>query len=329
MSDARNKRIRRACKKRQRVVVALGGNALQKNGESTAEAQKQVATKVGAAIAQLSEKYEIVVAHGNGPQVGNILLHEETAATEAAPAMPLETAVAMSQGQIGYWLAQAIDNAFIKMDKTERAVSIVTQVLVSPSDPAFSNPTKPIGQFYDQQTAQYLFEQNHWTMREDAGRGYRRVVPSPQPTGIVESQQILTLVESGTVVIAAGGGGIPVFYNARRRKMCGVDAVIDKDLAAELLAELVGADMFVSVTAVPYAYLYYGQEKQTKLGKITAKEARQYIDEGQFAQGSMLPKIEAALKFAEFHPGKTAGIITSPERLMRSVEQKTGTIIRA
>lgn len=316
-------------KKRQRVVVALGGNALQQNGESTAEAQKRVAAKVGAAIAQLSERYEVIVAHGNGPQVGNILLHEENAATEAAPAMPLETAVAMSQGQIGYWLAQAIDNAFLKMGRSRRAATVITQVLVAANDSAFANPTKPIGQFYDQQTAQYLSEQKGWAMREDAGRGYRRVVPSPRPTDIVEAEQIVDLVQSGAIVIAVGGGGIPVIYNSRRKILQGVDAVIDKDLAAELLAELVGAEIFVSVTAVPYAYLNYGKSNQIKLEKITSVEARQYIAEDQFAHGSMLPKVEAATKFAESKPGKTIGIIASPEQLLRSMEQKTGTIIVA
>ena len=164
---------------KQRVVIALGGNALQKNGEVSAEAQKSVANQVGETIARLSRKYEIIIAHGNGPQVGNILLHEETAATPAAPAMPLETAVAMSQGQIGYWLMQAITNAFAREKRRRDVATIVTQVVVDPKDPAFRHPTKPIGQFYTAAEAVKLAKSKRWEMREDSGRGYRRIVPSP------------------------------------------------------------------------------------------------------------------------------------------------------
>ena len=242
----------------KRIVLALGGNALQKKGESTAEAQKKVAEKIGEVIADLSRKYEIVVAHGNGPQVGNILIHEESAATEKAPAMPLETAVAMSQGQIGYWLSQAISNAFIKEGKKPKVATIVTQVVVDKSDPAFRNPTKPIGEFYTATEAKKLVQINHWTVKEDAGRGWRRVVASPKPVDIIEKNAILGLVEEGVIVIAAGGGGIPVYRTKVLKRLKGVDAVIDKDLAAERLAELVKADVFVSVTAVPNVYINYG-----------------------------------------------------------------------
>ena len=243
-----------------RIVIALGGNALQRDGEVTAEAQKSVAEQVGKTIAKLSSKYDIIIAHGNGPQVGNILIHEEVAATPSAPAMPLETAVAMSQGQIGYWLSQAIDNAFTREKRHKQVASIVTQVIVDRNDPAFRNPSKPIGQFYDAQEALKLTKSKGWQMREDAGRGYRRVVPSPKPIDIVEKKQILTLVEAGVIVIAVGGGGIPVIQTKILKTLKGVDAVIDKDLAAEKLAELVRADMFVSVTAVPNAYINYGKQ---------------------------------------------------------------------
>lgn len=308
-----------------RVVIALGGNALQQNGEVTAEAQKKVAEQVGRTIAKLSSKYDIIVAHGNGPQVGNILLHEESAATAAAPAMPLETAVAMSQGQIGYWLSQAIDNAFIKEKRRKPVASIVTQVVVDRKDPAFAHPTKPIGQFYDAKTALKLTKSKGWVMREDAGRGYRRVVPSPLPIDIVEKKEITTLVDSGAIVIAVGGGGIPVIRTKVLRLLKGVDAVIDKDLAAEKLAELTKADIFVSVTAVPNAYLNYGQPNQIALGLVSPKEVEQYIKLGHFGSGSMLPKIEAVAKFAR---KKKIGIITTPQNLELALARRAGTIIQ-
>lgn len=310
---------------KMRVVIALGGNALQQNGEVTAEAQKAVASKVGATIAKLSQKYDIIVAHGNGPQVGNILIHEESAATKAAPAMPLETAVAMSQGQIGYWLAQAIDNAFRKEKRHKKVASIVTQVVVDRKDPAFQHPSKPIGQFYTAKEAVKLIKTKGWEMREDAGRGYRRVVPSPQPIDIVEKKSIQTLVESGAIVIAVGGGGIPVVRTKVLKVLKGVDAVIDKDLAAERLAELVKADIFVSVTGVPNAYLNYGQPGQLSLGMLSVREVEDYIKQGHFAAGSMLPKIQAVAKFAA---KKKIGIIASPANLERALERRAGTIVQ-
>ncbi len=308
-----------------RVVIALGGNALQNNGEVTAEAQKSVAEKVGKTIAKLSEKYDIIVAHGNGPQVGNILIHEEAAATPSAPAMPLETAVAMSQGQIGYWLSQAIENAFIQQKRRKQVAALVTQVVVDRNDPAFQHPTKPIGQFYTAKEALKLTKSKGWEMREDAGRGYRRVVASPTPIDIVEKKQIRTLVDSGAIVIAVGGGGIPVVRTKVLKKLKGVDAVIDKDLAAEKLAELVKADIFVSVTAVPNAYINYGKPEQLSLGLLSSKEVEKYIAEGHFAAGSMLPKIQAVAKFAKKHK---IGIISSPKNLELALERRSGTIIQ-
>ena len=310
---------------RKRIVLALGGNALQKNGEATAEAQKKVAIEVGEKIAELAQKYEIIVAHGNGPQVGNILIHEEQAATEKAPAMPLETAVAMSQGQIGYWLTQAINNAFAKQGKNKKVVTVVSQVIVSRDDPAFKNPTKPIGQFYKESEAKKLAKKNGWTVKEDSGRGWRRVVASPKPVDIVEKKSIRELVEDGTIVIATGGGGIPVIKTKILGRLKGVDAVIDKDYAAEKLAELVKADVFVSVTAVPNAYLNYGTKDQTALKKTSVKEINHLKKYGYFKAGSMLPKIEAAAKFAE-KPNRT-GIITDIKHLSEALNGKAGTII--
>lgn len=308
-----------------RVVIALGGNALQQNGEVTAEAQKAVASRIGEVIAKLSEKYEIIIAHGNGPQVGNILVHEENAGTDSAPAMPLETAVAMSQGQIGYWLSQAIDNAFARNKQRKKVISVVTQVVVDRNDPAFRHPTKPIGAFYDAKEAMHLTKLRGWEMREDAGRGYRRVVPSPKPIDIVERKEIMSLVQSGTIVIAVGGGGIPVVRTKVLKILKGVDAVIDKDLAAAKLAELVKADMFVSVTAVPNAYLNFGQPDQIALGMISPREIIEHIKSGHFGVGSMLPKIQAVAAFAS---KKRIGIITNPDNLELALKRRSGTIVQ-
>lgn len=310
---------------KQRVVIALGGNALQQNGEVSAEAQKDVAERVGRDIAKLASKYELIIAHGNGPQVGNILLHEELAASKNAPAMPLDTAVAMSQGQIGYWLTQAISNAFRREKRQRQVVTVVTQVVVDRKDPAFRHPTKPIGQFYTAREAVKLVKTKGWEMAEDSGRGYRRVVASPIPIDIVESREIVTLVESGAIVVAVGGGGIPVIRTKILKTLKGVDAVVDKDFAAEKLAELVKADILVSVTAVSNAFLNFGKQDQLALGMINSTEAERYISSGQFGAGSMLPKMEAITKFAK--KGKI-GIVTDPKNLELALKRKAGTIVQ-
>ncbi len=309
---------------KKRVVLALGGNALQKNGEKTAEAQKAVAAEVGELVAELANRYEIIVAHGNGPQVGNILIHEETAASEGAPAMPLETAVAMSQGQIGYWLTQAINNAFLKRGRNAKVVTIVSQVVVDKNDAAFKKPTKPIGQFYSEKEALKLAKEKGWTVKEDAGRGWRRVVASPKPVDIVEKKAILDLVSDGVIVIAAGGGGIPVYRTKVLKRLKGIDAVIDKDFAAEKLAELVKADIFVSVTAVSNVYINYGLPDQKALEIVSAREISNLKRYGYFKAGSMLPKVEAAAKFAE---KGGMGIITDIENVGEALKGKAGTII--
>ena len=300
---------------KQRIVLALGGNALQQHGEATAEAQKKIATKVGEVIADLSTKYELVIAHGNGPQVGNIIIHEEAAATPAAPAMPLETAVAMSQGQIGYWLTQAIHNAFAKHGKTAKIATVISQVIVSRNDPAFHTPTKPIGQFYSEKEAKTLARKNHWTVKEDAGRGWRRVVASPKPIDIVEKKTILELIKDNVIVIAK---------TKVLKRLKGIDAVIDKDYAAEKLAEAVKADIFVSVTAVPYVYINFGLPDQEPLTIISASEITRLQKYGYFKSGSMLPKVKAATMFAQ--KGGT-GIITDIAHLKDALRGKSGTII--
>ena len=310
--------------KKPRVVLALGGNALQKNGEATAEAQKKVAETVSEIVADLADDYEIIIAHGNGPQVGNILIHEEQAATEKAPAMPLETAVAMTQGQIGYWISQAIHNVFARKNKNKKIATIITQVVVDKNDPAFKNPSKPIGQFYSKKEAAALAKEKGWTVKEDSGRGWRRVVASPKPIDIVEKNVITDLLNSGTIVIADGGGGIPVTKTKILKRLKGIDAVVDKDYAAEKLAELVKADIFVSVTAVPNAYINYSLENQEKLEKITANEAKRLQKYGYFKAGSMLPKIEATSKFAR---RGGIGIITDIASLEDALRGKAGTII--
>lgn len=309
---------------KKRIVLALGGNALQKNGEASAEAQKSIAMSVGRAVANLADKYEIILAHGNGPQVGNILIHEETAASDKAPAMPLETAVAMSQGQIGYWLTQAINNAFIMEGKRHKVVTIVSQIVVDRADPAFKNPTKPIGQFYTEKEAKSLAREKGWTVKEDAGRGWRRVVASPKPIDIVEKKAITELVEEGIIVIAAGGGGIPVYRTKILKRLKGIDAVIDKDYAAEKLAELTKADIFISCTAVPNVYINYGLENQQKIEKISAEEIKNLAKYGYFKSGSMLPKVEAAINFAK---KGGIGIITDINHLEEALAGKAGTII--
>lgn len=312
----------------KRIVLAFGGNALQKNGENTADAQKKIAETVGEVVADLSQNYEIIIVHGNGPQVGNILIHEESAATASAPAMPLETAVAMSQGQIGYWLTQAINNAFIRRGRSQKIATIISQVVVSRSDPAFKNPTKPIGQFYDAATARTLARQNHWVVKEDAGRGWRRVVASPKPIDIVEKNTIIELVKNGVIVIAAGGGGIPVVRTKVLKRLKGIDAVIDKDYAAEKLAELVRADIFVSVTAVPNVYLNFNAPDQTALLEISATDLKQLIKAGHFKAGSMLPKVEASIKFST-HKARKFSIITDIDHLKSALDKSAGTIITA
>ena len=309
---------------RKCIVLALGGNALQKQGEVTAEAQKAVAVQAGRLIAKLSQKYKIVVTHGNGPQVGNILLHEERAGTPTAPAMPLETAGAMSQGQIGYWLTQAIDNALLEQKSSATAATVVTQSVVGRRDPAFKHPTKPIGQFYTKQQASKLAREKKWTMVEDSGRGWRRVVPSPKPIDIIEKGEIISLMNTGAIVVAVGGGGIPVYRTKILQKIKGVDAVIDKDLASEKLAELIYADMFISLTAVPNVFLNYGKPEQIALKCLSVSTANKYIAQNHFAAGSMLPKIQAAVQFAQ--KGGTS-LITSLDQLEDALVGKSGTII--
>jgi carbamate kinase len=310
-----------------KVVVALGGNALQEKGmPPTAEAQLEVVAKTVEHLAELSCRgYEMAVVHGNGPQVGRIVLSQEIAAREnrETPAMPFDVCGAMSQGFIGYQIQQKLRDALRNKNRNVPVVTLVTQVVVDPKDPAFENPTKPIGPFFSEEEARRIEKEKGYIMREDAGRGWRRVVPSPVPQKIVEISSVKRLWDT-TIVIAAGGGGIPVIENMDG-SLTGVEAVIDKDLAAEKLAEEIGADILLILTEVDKVYLNFGKPDQKALDKLTVSEAIRYVEEGHFAPGSMLPKVMAAITFARTFPGKKA-IITSLEKAVDALEGEAGTV---
>lgn len=309
----------------EKIVIALGGNALQSGkSEATAEAQLAVVKKTCEYIADISCKgYEIGLVHGNGPQVGRILLASETA-KDVTPSMPFDVCGAMSQGYIGYHLQQALKYALNKRGKNIPVLTVATQMIVEKSDKAFQNPTKPIGPFYQEAEAKALEAEKGYTMKEDAGRGYRRVVASPLPRKIVEIDAVRRLWDS-SIVISCGGGGIPVIENADG-SMEGVAAVIDKDFAAELLAEQVGADVLMILTEVEKVAINFNKPDQKNLDNLNLEDAVKYIEEGQFAPGSMLPKVEAAMKFVRANPNKKA-IITSLDKAIEALEGKTGTVI--
>lgn len=307
-----------------KIVVALGGNALQKNGELTAKIQEEVAKEtVQKLIPLIKDGHELVIVHGNGPQVGNLILHEEAGNSPSTPAMPLHVSVGMTQGMIGYWIQKALKEELSKNGISKNATTIITQVEVSKNDQAFKNPTKPIGPFYSEEEAQKVATEKGYVVKEDSGRGWRRVVPSPKPIHILESDAIIDFMKTGAIVIAAGGGGIPVISNGEN-SFEGVDAVIDKDFAAELLAEKINADTLLILTGVDNAMINYGKENQQALGVISPEEAEKYINENQFGAGSMLPKIQASLKFA-----KTGGkaVITSLENAQDAISKNLGTVI--
>lgn len=309
----------------EKIVIALGGNALQSGkGEATAEAQLEVVKKTCEHIADISCKgYEIGLVHGNGPQVGRILLASETA-KEVTPAMPFDVCGAMSQGYIGYHLQQSLKYALNKRDRNIPVLTVATQMIVEREDPAFSKPTKPIGPFYTEEEAKQLEETKGYTMKEDAGRGYRRVVASPLPRKIVEIGAVKRLWDT-SIVITCGGGGIPVVENLNGT-LEGVAAVIDKDYAAELLAEEVGADVLMILTEVEKVAVNFNKPDQRDLDTLNLEDAVKYIEEGQFAPGSMLPKVQAAMKFVRAYPNKKA-IITSLDKAIDALEGKTGTVI--
>ncbi|MCA9912198.1 MAG: carbamate kinase, partial [Anaerolineae bacterium] len=267
--------------------------------------------------------YQVVITHGNGPQVGYILRRGEIAAKQGIHDVPLDLVVADTQGSIGYMLQQALDNSIRRIGISRTVLSIVTQVRVNPDDPAFQNPTKPIGGFMTEEEA-HKFEEEGWSVMEDAGRGWRRVVPSPTPETILEINPIHDLMMAGYIVISSGGGGVPVVRN-ETGSLRGVAAVIDKDLASSLLAEQLRADIFLISTGVPQVYLNFNKPEQKALDAVTLQEAQQYIDDGHFATGSMLPKMKAAVQF--LRNGGPRAIITDPTNLLAAINGEAGTHI--
>lgn len=313
---------------RQTIVVALGGNALQKQGEASSKAQQKVARETVRQILPLIQAgHKVSIVHGNGPQVGNIVLHEEAINTPDVPSLPLDDCGSMSQGLIGFWLQQAFHDAFRQEGMNNKAVSVITQTIVDQNDPAFSNPTKPIGPFYSEEEARKVSEERGYIVKEDAGRGWRRVVPSPKPQEIVEAPVIKTLVDAGVTVISTGGGGIPVLQ-AENGSLSGTEAVIDKDFGAALLANMLNADTLLIVTSVDAAKVNFNQPDETSLGEVSMEELQGYIDAGQFAAGSMLPKTQAALKFLAGGTNRTA-IITSLEKTAEAINGNAGTRIKS
>ena len=311
----------------KRIVIALGGNALGKNLPEQMEAVQHTARAI---VDLIEQGNEVIVVHGNGPQVG-MIANAMTELTRSDPQKyipcPLSVCGAMSQGYIGYDLQNALREEMERRGITRGVATVLTQVEVDPADPAFENPTKPIGSFMTEGEAEQLKRDRGYDFVEDSGRGYRRVVASPKPRRIVELDTISSLVAADHVVIACGGGGIPVLPTGNHH-LKGAAAVIDKDFAAELLAESLDADYLVILTAVEKVAVNFGKPDQQWLDELTPATAGKYVDEGQFAPGSMLPKVQAAVKFAESKPGRSA-LITLLDRAADGIAGKTGTIVRA
>ncbi len=311
--------------KRKVAVVAIGGNSLIKDKDhQTVPDQFATTRETCVHIAGMIEQgWDVVITHGNGPQVGFILLRSELA-RHVLHTVPLDSCGADTQGAIGYMIQQSLYNEFLKRGIKKQAATVVTQVVVDRNDPAFQNPSKPIGPFYDEERARKYQEEEGWHIMEDAGRGWRRGVPSPLPLEIVEQDAIRTLIDRGFVVIGVGGGGIPVVREPDG-SLRGVEAVIDKDYASSLLATTIGADLFLISTAVEKVALNYNQPGQRWLDHMTLEEARRYLAEGHFPKGSMGPKIQAIIWYLE-RGGKEA-LITSPENIERALAGETGTRI--
>ena len=309
----------------KKIVIALGGNALGNNLPEQMIAVQQTAK----AIADLIEEgHEVIIAHGNGPQVG-MIQNAMTELTRSNPEKyipcPLSVCVAMSQGYIGYDLQNALREELLNRGINKPCATVLTQVIVDKNDPAFENPTKPIGAFMTKEEAEKLAAERGYVVKEDAGRGYRRVVASPKPQAIAEIDTVKALVEAGHVVVACGGGGIPVFHGEGHR-LDGAAAVVDKDFASCVLAQQLDADCLIILTAVEKVAIHFGKPDVKWLDELTPAEAQKYIADGEFAPGSMLPKVQAALQFAESKPGRTA-LITLLEKAKDGVAGKTGTSI--
>lgn len=306
-----------------KVVVALGGNAL---GKSPEEQLKLVKNTASSLIGLIAAGNQVVISHGNGPQVGAINLGMNFAAEHGkTAAFPFPECGAMSQGYIGYHLQQSLENELHRRWMNKSVATIVTQIAVDPNDPAFENPSKPVGDFYTKEQADEIAKEKGYTFKEDAGRGYRQVVPSPLPMKIMELDSIKTLIDADKLVIAGGGGGVPVIITDKGLE--GVPAVIDKDRSSALLADKINADKLIILTAVDHVYVNYGKPDEKALKTLNVAEAQKYMKEGQFAAGSMLPKIEACLSFVEGHPEREA-LITSLDGLDDALTGKVGTVIR-
>lgn len=308
------------------IVIALGGNALGKNLPEQMIAVKHTAKAI---VDLIEQGNEVIIAHGNGPQVGMIqeaMTQLNRSDPEKYIPCPLSVCVAMSQGYIGYDLQNALREEMLNRGIKKNAATVLTQVEVDKNDPAFKNPTKPIGSFMTEEEAKKMVAERGYNVVEDAGRGYRRVVASPQPVAIVELDTIRSLIETGNVVIACGGGGIPVFITEGNH-LKGAAAVIDKDFAAARLAEQVNADALIILTAVEKVAIHFGTPEQEDLSELTPESAQAYIEAGEFAPGSMLPKVQAALQFAQSGEGRTS-LITLLDKAADGIAGKTGTVIR-
>lgn len=313
--------------RKKTAVIAIGGNSLIKsNAHQSIEDQYQAAKETTFHIADMIESgWNVAIGHGNGPQVGLILRQSEVSAkAEGTPETPLDVCGAESQGMIGFMLQQNLQNELFQRKINQNVATVITQVLVDINDPAFKNPTKPIGGFMTEEQARHKRDELGWSVVEDAGRGWRRVVASPDPKEVVELDTVKALIAAGVIVITVGGGGIPV-YDKGNGDYVGAPAVIDKDFASSLLAQEIDADLFVISTAVEKVALNYGKPNEQWLDRITSAEARQYISEGHFAKGSMLPKVQAILRYLD-NTGKQA-LITNPENIGRALKGETGTWI--
>ena len=309
-----------------RIVIALGGNAL---GNNPIEQREKVKIAAKPIVDLIKMGHEVLVSHGNGPQVGMINLAFDIASkhNENIPEVELQECTSMSQGYIGYHLVQAIRNELFSENLSTPVVGLVTQIEVNRNDEAFNHPTKPIGSFYSKEKAQELMEKNpNHFYNDDAGRGWRRMVASPKPIDIIEKESIKSLINQGIVLVASGGGGIPVVFEDN--KYHGIPAVIDKDFATSKLAEIIDADYLVILTAVDQVSINWGKSNQIDLKAMTIEEAIQYCGEGHFAPGSMLPKVEAAISFASIGEGKKA-IIASLENASSAIKEESGTLIMA
>jgi len=307
------------------AVLAFGGNAFTgNNGHDSYEDQLQRTKNMCKEMVKLVKlDYKIIVTHGNGPQIGNLLIQQESA-PEIVPPMPIDVCGAMTQGQIGYMIVQTLRNYLIKNDIERPIASIVTQVVVDEKDNAFKNPTKFIGPYYNKKNADLLACERKWIMRKDSNRGYRRIVPSPKPVDIIEKKEIPEMLKRNFIVVTCGGGGIPVIRK-KNGELKGVGAVIDKDLVSEKLATLTNAKTLIIVSPVERVALYFGTSKQKNITKMTVKEAKGYLEEGHFPPGSMGPKIQAAIRFLE--EGGERVLITSAKSTVKALKSKGGTEI--